>query len=109
MSHDPAPLVTAALGRLVGGDPLAEVLVAAAARQHPESFDAAAALALVAPDDAASRRRARDLARSRRERQHLAVVECWLDGDRDRARVLARDQLAEFPDDVMISWLTSRS
>ncbi len=110
---DQSILVTAAIARLVGEDPLAHVLLAAAVSDHPGSFAANAALALVSDvgDDEASPTKkaigaARRLAASRRDHQHLAIIECWLGGDADRARLLSREHLAEFPDDVIVSWLT---
>lgn len=108
MSDQTPSLVEAAIVRLVGGDPLAPVLVGAAVLDDPDSFAAHAALALVRQSFDEPLRDARRLASSRRDRQHLAVVECWLLGDVARARVLAREHLAEFPDDVVVSWLTAR-
>ena len=107
MEAHPTPLVTAAIARLMVDDPLALVLIAAALREHPRSFDAAAALA-IADRSVNSLLRARALARSRRERQHLSIVECWLAGDEDRTSLLAREHLASFPNDVVVSWLVGR-
>jgi hypothetical protein len=42
-------------------------------------------------------------ASTRRERQHIEVVRLVLSGDRDRAAVLGREHLREFPDDVLVS------
>jgi len=40
---------------------------------------------------------------TRRERQHVEVVRLVLSGDRDRAAVLGREHLREFPSDVLVS------
>jgi len=50
-------------------------------------------------------RRAHLVAGIRREHQHIAIIELCLTGSADRARMLAREHLAEFPDDIVISWL----
>lgn len=99
-----AEFVHSVIARLVGGDPLAPVLIRAAAEGHPGSFAALSALAVIGTDPE-DLRRARLLARTRRERQHAAIIEESLTGDPNRARVLAREHLAEFPDDIVISWL----
>jgi len=40
---------------------------------------------------------------TRRERQHIEVIRLLLDGERDRAAVLGREHLREFPNDVLVS------
>lgn len=40
---------------------------------------------------------------TRRERQHIEVITLALSGDRDRAAVLGREHLREFPDDVLVA------
>lgn len=40
---------------------------------------------------------------TRRERQHIEVIRLVLSGDRDRAAVLGREHLREFPSDVLVS------
>lgn len=42
-----------------------------------------------------------------RERQLIAVVTAYLDGDHDRVDVLAREHLVDHPDDVLASWIAS--
>ena len=42
-------------------------------------------------------------AATRRERQHIEVVQLVLSGERDRAAVLGREHLREFPTDVLVS------
>ena len=40
---------------------------------------------------------------TRRERQHIEVIRLVLSGHRDRAAVLGREHLREFPNDVLVS------
>jgi hypothetical protein len=42
-----------------------------------------------------------------RERQFVALVTAYLDGDHDRVDVLAREHLVDHPDDVLASWIAS--
>jgi len=42
-----------------------------------------------------------------RERQLVALVTAYLDGDHDRVDVLAREHLVDHPDDVLASWIAS--
>ena len=44
-------------------------------------------------------------ASTRREQQHIEVVRLVLSGERDRAAVLGREHLREFPDDVLVARL----
>ncbi len=108
MSHPTDPLVATAIARLMVGDPLAAVLVAAATRDHPRSFDAAAAFVIAVDASPEHVVHARALATTRRDRQHLVIIECWRDGELDRVQLLARDHLSSFPDDVVISWLAGQ-
>jgi len=43
------------------------------------------------------------IVRTRRERQHIEVIRLVLRGDRDRAAVLGREHIREFPGDVLVS------
>ena len=46
---------------------------------------------------------------TRRERQHIEVIRLVLSGERERAAVLGREHLREFPNDVLVAHvLTSR-
>jgi DNA-binding GntR family transcriptional regulator len=99
--------IAAALARLVGEDPLAPAILAASLADHPDSLALHVALAIVVEPADELLVRAHQLATTRRDRQHLAVVEGWLRSDRDRARLLAREHLSEFPDDLVVSWLLS--
>ena len=40
---------------------------------------------------------------TRRERQHIEVVRLVLSGERERATVLGREHLREFPDDIVVA------
>ena len=42
-------------------------------------------------------------ARTRRERQHIEVVRLVLSGERERAAVLGREHLREFPSDIVVA------
>jgi hypothetical protein len=109
MSDSTTPfLVHAAIARLVGDDPLAPVILAAVAMECPDSFAVHAALALVVESFEEALLLAKQLSSGRRERQHLAVVSCFLQSDVARAGLLAREHLAEFPDDIVVSWLAAK-
>jgi hypothetical protein len=103
-----ALLVNAAIARLVGDDPLAPVILKAVALEHPDSFAVQAALALVVEPCEPALLLAKRLSSNRRERQHLVIVTCFVQNDVEHAALLAREHLAEFPDDVVVSWLTSQ-
>ena len=107
MSDQPM-LVSAAIARLVGEDPLASVILAGAVADNPESFDATTALALVTEQFDDLLAAARALAAGRRQRQHVSIIECWLRREVDRAHLLSREHLADFPDDVIVSWLAAK-
>ena len=103
-----APSVEAVLNRLAGGDPRAPDLVRAAALAHPYRADIQAAAALVSADPQLWLDRARTFAHTRRDRQFVAIVAEHVSGGAERSRVLARQHLATFPDDVLIGWLSQR-
>jgi len=76
-----------------GPDPLIRGLVAAAlAANRPELLD-----------------RARAVAVCTRDRQLVAVVTAHLAGDDDRALLLARDHLADHPDDLLVAHVAALS
>ena len=102
------PTVHAAIARLIGGDPLAIDLLRSAMRAHRDDAEIHAALAAVVEDPEAALSLAQERAITRRERQFVAIVAEHRLGDHGRCRLLARQHLAEFPDDVLISWLSSR-
>ena len=69
-------------------DPLVRDLVAAALYRLPTAGPAA---------------RAAEVATSTRDRQLVAVASAHLRGDDDQALLLARDHLADHPDDVLVA------
>jgi hypothetical protein len=99
--------VVLAIGRLIGGDPLAATIVRSVAAANPETFEAQA-VRVVVDQQLEVARLARTLAHTRRQRQHIAIIEMWLTGDIDRARLLVREHLVEFPDDLVLSWLSGQ-
>jgi hypothetical protein len=67
------------------------------------------AAALFAADGDHLMARAKDLAVTTRDRQLVAIATAHLAGDVDRVEDLARDHLADHPDSVLASWITSTS
>jgi hypothetical protein len=61
------------------------------------------AAALSTPDRPDLLVRAGEVATSTRDRQLVAIAAAHLDGDDDRALLLARDHLADHPDDVLVA------
>ena len=53
--------------------------------------------------------RAEAAARTTRDRQLIAIAAAHLDGDADRVDALARDHLADYPDNVLVAWIAARS
>jgi len=92
----------------VAGD---EWVRAELARLAPTSTDPAVlvAAALTDPDWPALLERAAAAAADQRERQLVAVAAAALAGDTDRARLLAREHLAEHPDSLLAAHLASRA
>lgn len=94
---------------LVVGDP--DVLSRIAARA-PDG-DLLVAVALLAPAGRCLLGPARDAATTSAGRRLVAVAAAWLDGDPDRALLLARDHLADDPDHLLVAAiaaaLTARS
>jgi hypothetical protein len=79
---------------------------AACASRDPAVLVAAA---LVAPGWPQLLARAATAATCIRDRQLVAVASAHLRGDRDRALLLARDHLADHPDDVLIAHIAALS
>jgi hypothetical protein len=73
---------------------------------HPLVRDLVAA-ALLAPDRPDLLSRAAEVATSTRDRQLVAVASAHLRGDDDRALLLARDHLADHPDDVLVAQIAA--
>ena len=53
--------------------------------------------------------RAAALAATTRDRQLVAIATAHLDGNADRVEDLARDHLADYPDSVLVAWITAAS
>src|SRR4051812_36635139 len=68
------------------------VLVAAALLGSPEFLD-----------------RARQHAKSTRDRQIVAIADAHQRGDRDLVDALAREHLVDHPDSVLVAWIASAS
>jgi hypothetical protein len=91
---------------LVGGDPTAAARISQAARtsQDPALLTAAA---LADPAARHLLTRATELASSTRDRQLIVIAAAHLDGDTDRVDVLARDHLADHPDNLLVAWIAA--
>ena len=92
--------------KLVVGDAaaIAEILEQAHSSDDVTTVVAAALFAL---DDNELMARAAALAVTARERQLVTIAAAHLRGDTDRAEDLARDHLADHPDDVLVAWITA--
>jgi hypothetical protein len=53
--------------------------------------------------------RADAVARTTRDRQLVAIAAAHLNGDTDRVDALARDHLADYPDNVLVAWIAAMS
>ena len=98
-----SPDAVAVLGAAVAADrslgvALAALALSAAGKRSPDRVGV----------DALELGLARSWAATRRERQHIEVVEIALRGDGERARALGHHHLSEFPDDVLIVHLVGR-
>ena len=65
--------------------------------------------ALAAPDRPDFLERAEAAARTTRDRQLVAIAAAYLSGDADRVDALARDHLADHPDNVLVAWIAATS
>jgi hypothetical protein len=65
--------------------------------------------ALAAPDRPDLLERAESAARTTRDRQLVAIAAAYLSGDGDRVDALARDHLADHPDNVLVAWIAATS
>jgi hypothetical protein len=65
--------------------------------------------ALAAPDRPDLLERAEAAARTTRDRQLVAIAAAHLSGDADRVDALARDHLADHPDNVLVAWIAATS
>jgi hypothetical protein len=92
--------------QLVTGDETAIAEIVERARTSDEVTTVVAA-ALFAPADGELMARAVALAVSTRDRQLVAIAAAHLRGDTDRVEDLARDHLADHPDNVLVAWITA--
>ncbi len=67
--------------------------------------EALVAAALVAADSEALMDRARRAALTTRDRQLVAIANAHLRGERELVDALARDHLADHPDNVLVAWI----
>ncbi len=86
-----------ALREAVGADPHFELARVALACAHARADNQAESPLRDRPRCSAAS------APTRRERQHIEVIRLVLSGDRDRAAVLGREHLREFPNDVLVA------
>lgn len=104
LDDDPAA-AACVLRRALESDPdraLAAAALAVALAERDGSIDDPAASAALAE----ARRRTRG--RPRRERQQVAIIELALRGRLPRASALAREHLAEYPDDALVLHVVNR-
>jgi hypothetical protein len=106
----PPPLPEHLLHQLVVGDAEAIAAITAASRTSDDPMILVAA-ALFAPDGDGDGliTRAHNAATSTRDRQLVAVATAHLRGDRDLVDALARDHLADHPDNVLVAWIADAS
>ena len=80
-------------------------------RSDPGCSEATALVlaALAAPDRPDFLERAEAVARTTRDRQLVAIAAAHLSGDADRVDALARDHLADHPDNVLVAWIAATS
>jgi hypothetical protein len=89
----------------------AEALLRDAVRADPHFALARVALDLAvdarglatAPHERADRADTTSVGATRRERQHIEVIRLVLSGNRERAAVLGREHLREFPNDILVA------
>ena len=94
--------------RFIGGDAeaAAGIVAGAAATSEPALLVAAA---LIDPAVPGLLDRASAAAVTTRDRQRVAVAAAHLDGDAERVDALARDHLADHPDNVLVAWIAATS
>jgi hypothetical protein len=92
--------------QLIGGDAAATagILHRARTSDDPTLLVAAALIDPTAPDLLT---RATRLAENTRDRQLVAIAVAHLDGDSDRVDVLAREHLADHPDNILVAWIAA--
>ena len=94
--------------QLVVGDAAAITEIVDASRTSDDPMILVAA-ALFAPDGEGLVARARGIAGTTRDRQLVAIAGAHLDGDHELVDALARDHLADHPDNVLVAWIAGAS
>jgi hypothetical protein len=94
--------------RLIAGDAAATAALVERARSSDDPAVLVAA-ALVVPSWRPVLARAAAAATATGDRQVVAIATAYLRGDRDRARLLARDHLAEYPESVLVAHIAAAS
>jgi len=89
--------------QFIAGDPAAArtLLALAATGTDPPLLVAAALIEPGRLDRAAA------AARSNRDRQLVAIAAAYLGGDRERVDFLAREHLADHPDNLLVAWIAT--
>jgi hypothetical protein len=97
--------VDAVIRRAIGGDAAAIAWIAA----NSEASDDATLLAMAAllGSQVSPLDRALTSAKSRRDRQIVAIARAHVDNEIDLVDALARDHLVDFPDSYIVAWLAS--
>lgn len=96
----------ALIRQLVGGDQGVARRIADQAR----TSDDPVLLVVAALTDPTARdllTRATELASGTRDRQLTAIAAAYLDGDAERVDALARDHLADHPDNLLVAWIAA--
>ena len=92
---------------VVGGDAaIAEIIERAHTTDDVTTMVAAALFAPV-PGDLLDR--AAGVAQTTRDRQVVAIAVAHVAGDTDRVDALARDDLVDHPDNVLVAWITANT
>ena len=92
------------LRRLFVGDAAAVAAIAEAARAGDDPLILVAAV-LFAPDADGLLARAEGVAITTRDRQVVAIAAAHLRGERELVDALARDHLADHPDNLLVAWM----
>jgi hypothetical protein len=95
--------------RLAVGDPAANAELVEWARTSDDVSTVVSAALFIGQGRNDVLTRAAGLASTTRDRQLVAIASAHLDGDAGRVEDLARDHLADHPDDVLVAWIASAS
>jgi len=104
----PPPFREQLLHQLVVGDAAAITAIVEASATSDDPMILVAA-ALFAPDGDGLMARAQSTADTTRDRQLVAIATAHLHGERDLVDALARDHLADHPDNVLVAWIAGAS